>query len=233
MGGYDDDATSSAEVSVDPGRRALAKLIDHTILKPEALPTDVDRFCDEALRFGFASVCVNGIHVPRVAARLKASTVATCAVVGFPLGAMATRAKAREAADAVQAGAGEIDMVIHVGTLKAGETAAVEGDILAVREACGAALLKVIIETCLLTDEEKRLACRLAENAGANFVKTSTGFNAAGATVHDVALMRAVVGDRLGVKASGGIRTRADAERMVAAGASRIGASASVVIVGA
>ena len=231
MSGYDDPGLSSAATMLDPAAAALVSLIDHTILKPEATAADVERFCREALRFGFASVCVNGVFVPLVAGRLHGSRVATCAVVGFPLGAMMPAAKAGEAAAAVAAGAREIDMVLHVGGLKAGEFKAVEADIAGVRRASGPALLKVIIETCLLTDDEKRTACRLAVAAGAAFVKTSTGFGAAGATPDDVSLMRATVGPDIGVKASGGIRTRADAERMVAAGASRIGASASVAIV--
>ena len=234
MGGYDEGETGGIAAGLGPlgpEAAALARLIDHTVLKPEATPAMVERFCDEAIQFRFASVCVNGVHVRRVAGRLAPAGIAACAVVGFPLGAMTTEAKAFEAAEAVRAGAGEIDMVIHVGALKAGDHAGVAADIAAVRRACGAALLKVIIETCLLDDAEKRVACRLAADAGADFVKTSTGFSSAGATVEDVKLMREVVGDRLGVKASGGIRTRLDAERMVAAGASRIGASASVAIV--
>ena len=232
MSGYDDpDATLAVEAPLDADGAALARLIDHTILKPEATPADVERFCAEAITFGFASVCVNGVFVPRVAGCLQGSSIPACAVVGFPLGAMSTRSKAREADDAVEAGAREIDMVLHVGALKAGQPGAVQGDIAAVKRACGPALLKVIVETCLLTDAEKRLACQIAEAAGADFVKTSTGFGAGGATLADVALMRDTVGDRLGVKASGGIRTRADAEAMLRAGASRIGASAGIAIV--
>ncbi|UDL95718.1 deoxyribose-phosphate aldolase [Lichenihabitans sp. PAMC28606] len=221
----------SASEALDADAASLARLIDHTVLKPDTLAIDVDRFCAEAARFGFASVCVNGVYVSRVAERLAGLSIPACAVVGFPLGAMSTRAKAFEASDAVAAGAGEIDMVIHVGALKDRQFDAVEADIATVKRACGSTLLKVIIETCLLTDDEKRAACSIAASAGANFVKTSTGFGHAGATIEDVALMRGVVGDALGVKASGGIRTRTDAEQMVAAGASRIGASASVAIV--
>lgn len=208
----------------------LAKHIDHTLLKPDASEDAVRRLCAEAREFGFASVCVNGSFTELVARELKGSGVKTCVVVGFPLGAGTSAAKAFETADAVSRGAEEIDMVLSVGRLRFGETAAVREDIRAVVQAAEGALVKVILETCLLTDEQKELACRLAEEAGAHFVKTSTGFSTGGATVEDVALMRRVVGDRLGVKASGGIRTREDAERMIAAGASRIGASASVTI---
>ncbi len=213
---------------MNPGE--LAKCIDHTLLKPDASEDAVRRLCAEAREFGFASVCVNGSFTELVARELKGSGVKTCVVVGFPLGAGTSAAKAFETADAVSRGAEEIDMVLSVGRLRFGETAAVREDIRAVVQAAEGALVKVILETCLLTDEQKELACRLAEEAGAHFVKTSTGFSTGGATVEDVALMRRVVGDRLGVKASGGIRTREDAERMIAAGASRIGASASVTI---
>lgn len=210
--------------------REIAKYIDHTLLKPEASEEAVRKLCAEARDFGFASVCVNGEFTELVARELKGSDVKTCVVIGFPLGAGTSAAKAFEAADAVSRGAEEIDMVISVGRLRSGETASVREDIRAVVQAAEGALVKVIIETCLLTDEQKELACRLAEEAGAHFVKTSTGFSTGGATAEDVALMRRVVGNRLGVKASGGIRTREDAERMIAAGASRIGASASVAI---
>ncbi len=208
----------------------LAKYIDHTLLKPEATAEDVRKLCAEARDFGFASVCVNGGFAELAANELKGSGVKTCVVVGFPLGAGTSAAKAFETADAVSRGAEEIDMVLSVGRLRSGETAAVREDIRAVVQAAEGALVKVIIEACLLTDEQKELACRLAEEAGAHFVKTSTGFSTGGATVEDVSSMRRTVGDRLGVKASGGIRTREDAERMIAAGASRIGASASVKI---
>jgi deoxyribose-phosphate aldolase len=209
----------------------LAGLIDHTILKPDATADQVRHVCDEAREYRFCSVCVNPVFVPLVAGALADSGVATCSVVAFPFGATATAAKVFEAEWAVGEGAGEIDMVIHVGALKAGEHDAVRDDIAAVKQACGTALLKVIIETCLLTDEEKRAACRLAKKAGADFVKTSTGFGGGGATLADVALMRAEVGRKMGVKASGGIRDFATALAMVQAGASRIGASASVAIV--
>lgn len=210
--------------------REIAKYIDHTLLKPEASEEAVRKLCAEARDFGFASVCVNGEFTELVARELKGSDVKTCVVIGFPLGAGTSAAKAFEAADAVSRGAEEIDMVLSVGRLRSGDTAAVREDIQSVVRSAEGALVKVIIETCLLTDEQKELACRLAEEAGAHFVKTSTGFSTGGATAEDVALMRRVVGNRLGVKASGGIRTREDAERMIAAGASRIGASASVAI---
>jgi len=212
-------------------RAELARTIDHTILRADATRADVAKVCREAREHGFYSVCVNPVHVPDVAAALAGSDVATCAVVDFPLGATPSAVKAAEARWVVAAGAREVDMVINVGALKEGRRDEVEADIVAVREACGPALLKVIIETCLLSDAEKEAACRLAVAAGAQFVKTSTGFGKAGATVEDVALMRRVVGPDIGVKASGGIRTREDALRMLAAGASRIGASASVAIV--
>jgi len=212
-------------------RAELARTIDHTILRADATRADVAEVCHEAREHGFYSVCVNPVHVPDVAAALAGSDVATCAVVDFPLGATPSAVKAAEARWVVAAGAREVDMVINVGALKEGRRDEVEADIAAVREACGPALLKVIIETCLLSDAEKEAACRLAVAAGAQFVKTSTGFGKAGATVEDVALMRRVVGPDIGVKASGGIRTREDALRMLAAGASRIGASASVAIV--
>lgn len=212
-------------------RAELARTIDHTILRADATRADVAKVCREAREHGFYSVCVNPVYVPDVAAALAGSDVATCAVVGFPLGATPSAVKAAEARWVVAAGAREVDMVINVGALREGRRDEVEADIAAVREACGPALLKVIIETCLLSDAEKEAACRLAVAAGAQFVKTSTGFGKAGATVEDVALMRRVAGPDIGVKASGGIRTREDALRMLAAGASRIGASASVAIV--
>lgn len=212
-------------------RAELARTIDHTILRADATRADVAAVCREAREHGFFSVCVNPVHVPDVAAALAGSDVATCAVVGFPLGATPSLLKAAEARWVVAAGAREVDMVIDVGALKEGREGDVSADIAAVREACGPALLKVIIETCLLSDAEKEVACRLAVAAGADFVKTSTGFGKAGATVEDVALMRRIVGPDIGVKASGGVRTREDALRMLAAGASRIGASASVAIV--
>ena len=209
----------------------LAGLIDHTILKPEASRDDVARHCDEALEHGFASVCVNGVHAAFVAGRLKGSAVKTCAVLGFPLGASGAESKAREASALVEAGVDELDMVLDIGALREGDLARVEADIRAVRAACPGKVLKVILETALLDDAQKEAACRIAAEVGADFVKTSTGFSTAGATIDDVKLMRRIVGDALGVKASGGIRDAETALAMVEAGASRIGASASVAIV--
>jgi len=210
----------------------LARLIDHTLLKPEATPAEVQRVCEEALRYHFASVCVNPGYVPLVAQALRGSEVKVCTVVGFPLGATSTAAKVCETQIAIAQGAQEIDMVLAIGLLKAGELRAVEADIAAVAAVCRAqgALLKVILETALLTDEEKVLACQLAVSAGAHYVKTSTGFSRGGATAADIALMRRTVGPHIGVKASGGVRTYADALAMLEAGASRIGASSSVAI---
>lgn len=211
----------------------LAGMIDHTILKPEASPADVEKLCDEARKYRFASVCVNGCNVPVAAKRLAGSGVPVCAVASFPLGAMLPASKAAEARALAEAGAGEIDMVLNVGRLKAGDVGYVRDDIAGVVAAVrGKAAVKVILETCLLTDEEKRKACLAAKDAGAAFVKTSTGFSTGGATVEDIRLMRSIVGPDMGVKASGGIRTRDDALRMIEAGATRIGASASIVIIG-
>lgn len=209
----------------------FAGLIDHTLLKPDATSDDVKKLCEEARKHRFASVCVNSTWVSKVKALLHGSGVMTCAVVGFPLGAMATHAKAFEAREAVRAGADEIDMVINVGALKSRDYVCVEHDVREVAKAARPARLKVILETGLLNLEEKTIAIALCKAAGAHFVKTSTGFGPGGATVDDVSLMRRLVGDELGVKASGGVRTREDAEKMVRAGANRIGASASIAIV--
>ena len=211
---------------------SLAGRIDHTILAPGATRAEVERVCAEAIAHCFASVCVNSRWVPLVASVLEGSGVLTCSVVGFPLGAMSSHAKAAETRDAVANGADEIDMVIDIGDLRSGDLQAVLADIEAVVNAAQGRPVKVIIEACLLDHDEKAIACLLAVRAGAAYVKTSTGFGSGGATVDDIALMRAVVGDALGVKASGGVRTTADAEAMIAAGADRIGASASVAIVG-
>ena len=212
----------------------LAARIDHTMLKPEASRETVRRYCAEAKEQGFASVCVNTCHAKLVAEELKGSDVKTCVVVGFPLGAMSTQAKAFEAAQAVKDGAVEVDMVLNIGAVKDGDDAFVTEDIRAVVVAAqkenADAIVKVIIETCLLTEEEKERACRDAEAAGAQFVKTSTGFSTGGATVEDIALMKKTVGDRLQVKASGGIRTKADAEALIAAGADRIGAGNGMLL---
>lgn len=207
----------------------LAKYMDHTLLKADATLDGIDRVVAEAKQFGCASVCVNPFWVPYVARLLDGSGVATCTVVGFPLGASSTASKVFETTDAIANGADEIDMVINIGELKAGHAELVREDIRAVAEAthAGGKLLKVIIECCLLTDDEKRLACLLCAEAGADFVKTSTGFSTGGATVADVTLMRECVGPDFGVKAAGGIRTLADAYAMIEAGASRLGVSAA------
>lgn len=209
-----------------------AAMIDHTLLKPEATKEQVRTLCEEAVKYGFHSVCVNSSFVYYCASLLKNTDVKVCTVIGFPLGAMSTAGKAAEAKAAVADGAGELDMVIHVGMIKSGDWDYVRQDIASVVEAAdGQALVKVILETCLLTDEEKEKACRICLEAGADYVKTSTGFSSGGATVEDVALMRRTVGDKAGVKASGGIRTLADVKAMTRAGASRIGASAGIAIV--
>jgi len=211
---------------------AMAQRIDHTLLKPEAPRSSFDGLCSEAVRYGFKAVCVNSAWVAHADRKVHGSGVAVCAVVGFPLGAMQHEAKAFEAQKAVAHGAAELDMVMNVGALKGGDLKSVEADIRAVRQAAPApAVLKVIIETCLLTDPEKILACEIAKNAGADFVKTSTGFAGGGATVEDVVLMRQIVGPDLGVKASGGIKDWATVAAMITAGADRIGTSSGVVIV--
>ncbi len=210
----------------------LASYIDHTLLKPEASAEAVRQLCHEAREHGFASVCVNSCRVPLAAAELRGSSVVVCAVVGFPLGAMDSDAKAFEAKKAVEAGAREIDMVINIGALKDEAYDLVEEDIRKVKQECGSLVLKVILETCLLSKEEIVRACEIARRAGADYVKTSTGFSKGGATVEDVALMRRTVGSAMGVKASGGVRSRKDALAMIEAGASRIGASSGVAILG-
>ena len=210
----------------------LNHMIDHTILKAEATEADVLRLCAEAKEYGFASVCVNSSFVPLVHKQLLGSGVKTCCVVGFPLGAMSTAAKAFETKQARADGAQEIDMVIHIGALKDGRDSYVFDDIKAVVDAADGALVKVIIEACLLTDAQKVRACELAVRAGAQFVKTSTGFGPGGAAVDDVALMRKTVGPDIGVKASGGIRTRQDALDMIHAGAARLGTSAGAALCG-
>jgi len=211
----------------------IASLIDHTILKADATRQDVLKVCAEALEYKFASVCVNPYWVPLVAHQLEGSSVKVCSVVGFPLGATSTESKVYETTSAIRQGAQEIDMVLNVGELRSGDLESVKVDIAAVADACHThgAILKVILETALLNDAEKITACELSKLAKADFVKTSTGFSTAGATVADVELMRRVVGPEMGVKASGGIRTLEDFQRIVAAGASRVGASASVKIV--
>ncbi|MDA2979545.1 MAG: deoxyribose-phosphate aldolase [Actinomycetota bacterium] len=213
--------------------RELARYIDHTLLRPDATSTEIDTMCDEAMEFGFASVCINPTWVKRASERLRGSDVKVCTVIGFPLGANSSDIKAMEARKALRDGAREVDMVINVGALKSGDRALVLADIERVVDAAheGGAIVKVILETFLLTDEEKVVASALARKAKADFVKTSTGFAGGGATVFDVALMRETVGPDMGVKASGGVRTLEDAEDMIAAGATRIGAWAGVEIV--
>jgi len=212
--------------------REIAQLIDHTLLKPEATRGDIAKLCEEALRFEFASVCVNPCNVAQAAEALRGSRVRVCTVVGFPLGATLTAVKVFETEKTIQLGAREIDMVINIGALKSGDDAIVEADIRAVTEAShgGGAICKAIIEAALLSHDEKNRASRAAMNAGADFVKTSTGFGPGGATVEDVRLIRSVVGPRMGIKAAGGIRTWEDFERMIAASATRIGSSSSIKI---
>jgi deoxyribose-phosphate aldolase len=206
-------------------------MIDHTLLKPEASADDIKRVCREAKRYRFFAVCINTHYVPLVAREVRGTDIKVCSIAGFPLGAVDTEVKAFEAGRAVKAGAHEIDMVMNVGALKSGELDFVRDDVARVVKACGAGIVvKVIIEAALLTDDEKRRACALAVDAGAHFVKTSTGFGPPGASVRDVEIMRQTVGPDFGVKASAGIRTAAFALELVRAGANRIGSSASVVI---
>lgn len=227
----------SASIGVDAAggvETDLAKFIDHTLLKPETTKQQIGDLCAEAKKYGFASVCINPCYVSLCARLLKDTKVKVCTVIGFPLGATTTAVKVVEAEHAIKDGAQELDMVINVGMLRSREHAYVEDDIFAVVSVArrGEALIKVILEAALLTDEEKVKACLLAKRAGADFVKTSTGFSKGGATVGDVILMRRVVGSAMGVKAAGGVRSREEALAMVASGADRIGASASVKIVG-
>ena len=208
----------------------LNQLIDHTILRADATIDDIRKLCIEAKEHNFYSVCVNSAYVNVAYNFVLHSNVKVCSVVGFPLGAMIKEAKAYEAKFAIDSGADEIDMVANIGFLKSKKIELFERDIKKVRDACHAAVLKVIIETCLLTDEEKVLACKIAKEFGADFVKTSTGFSTGGATEHDIELMRKTVGDKMGVKASGGIKTYEDAIKMINAGANRIGTSNGVTI---
>jgi deoxyribose-phosphate aldolase len=225
------DLQKSTAVTVPPKDQPLARFIDHTLLKPDAMPSDIARLCEEAKKYDFFSVCVNSVYVSLCAEQLQDTDTKVCSVVGFPLGAMLGFAKAFETKQAVLAGAGEIDMVLPVGLLRAGELAAVLEDIKGVVEAADGRWVKVILETSMLNDEQKIQACFLSKLAGAKFVKTSTGFGGGGATVADVELMHQCVGDSMLVKASGGVRTYEDAMKMIAAGASRLGASSSINIV--
>ena len=212
--------------------REMAKYIDHTLLKPEAPKSAYDKLCEEAIEYGFIAVCVNSSWVPMVAERLRSTEIKICSVIGFPLGAMHRESKAFEAKKAIEDGATELDMVMNVGALKSGDFMTVQDDIKAVRiKAEGGVILKVIIETCLLTEEEKIKACEIAKAAGADFVKSSTGFSSGGATIEDISLMRKVVGPNFGVKASGGIKDFEKASEMISAGANRIGAGAGVEII--
>jgi deoxyribose-phosphate aldolase len=209
-----------------------AKYIDHTLLKPEAVKSQFEQLCDEAVKYGLYSVCVNPYWAKFCARRLRGTGVKVCCVVGFPLGATSSRAKGFETRHVIEDGAEEVDMVINIGALKSGDLEAVEEDIRhVIRASRSTTVTKVIIETCLLTDDEKVLACEISKKAGADFVKTSTGFSKGGATAKDIALMKRVVGPKMGVKASGGVRSFEDAKLMIESGATRIGASASVKIV--
>ena len=222
-------STSPAPGGIDT---ELAGMIDHTLLKPEAMADEVERLCKEARQYGFFSVCVTSSWVSRCRDLLRGSRVKVCCVVGFPLGAMDFRSKAYETREAIANGADEIDMVINIGALKSGDLALVEKDVRAVVQAARDKVTKVILETGLLTDEEKVTACQICKKAGATFVKTSTGFvKSSIATEADIALMRKTVGPRMGVKASGGVRSAADAKKMIAAGATRIGTSSGIAIV--
>ncbi len=215
-----------------PSNIDIASIIDHTLLKPEATEDDIKKVCAEAIEYKFKSVCINTHYVSLVSRLLAGSGVVTCCVVGFPLGASSTRAKVDETYDALKNGANEIDMVINIGALKSGDWNTVKRDIEGVTNACkGRALVKVILETSLLNDEEKIRACTIAKMAGADFVKTSTGFNKGGATIEDIKLMRKVVGPNIGVKASGGIRDTETAKAMIEAGANRLGTSSGINIV--
>ena len=211
-------------------KKTIASMIDHTLLKPEATPAQIEKLCAEAAEYHFASVCVNPVYIPLAARLLKGTGVKVCCVVGFPLGAIAPEQKAAEAASCAAMGAEELDMVIHVGAAKAGDWALVQRDIEGVVKAAAGHTVKVIIETCLLTDEEKVKACEAAKAAGAHFVKTSTGFSTGGATTHDIALMRKTVGPEMGVKASGGIRNLDTVLSCRAVGAARCGVSATEAI---
>jgi deoxyribose-phosphate aldolase len=223
---------SSASVVSALGPADIAKYIDHTMLRPEAPTSAFDKLCQEAVQYRFYAVCVNSCRVAHVSRKLQGSNVKVCSVVGFPLGAMTSRSKAFEARQAIEDGASEIDMVINIGLLKTGELHGVEEDIRAVRRATrGNTILKVIIETALLTQDEKVMACELSKKAGADFVKTCTGFSGGGASVEDLSLMRQVVGREMGVKASGGVRTYKSALSFIGAGATRLGCVSSVAIV--
>jgi len=228
------DAVNPAAIRLSPDVRSLAGLMDHTLLRPEATRSQIEKLCDEALQMGFAAVCVNPAWIPLVVEKLRGSKVLAATVAGFPFGATSTAAKRREAQAAILEGAQEVDMVMNIGAMKSGELDRVEVDIRGVAEVChtSGAALKVIIENGYLTEPEKVTACQVVKRAGAEFVKTSTGFGPSGATEADVRLMRQSVGPGMGVKAAGGIRTLHDALRMLQAGATRLGTSSSLSILG-
>lgn len=224
--------TGAAKQNTGMTSKALARYIDHTLLKPGAVAAQFDQLCSEALKYDFYSVCVNSGWVTHVAKKLRGSKVKVCSVIGFPLGEMDTRSKAFEARNAIDHGAHELDMVINIGALKSGNLKLVEDDIRAVKRACRSnTVLKVILETSLLTDQEKVIACEICKKVEVDFVKTSTGFEKGGATVADIELMRRVVGSKMGVKASGGIKDFASAVALINAGANRLGAGSSVAII--
>jgi deoxyribose-phosphate aldolase len=232
MGAQGASAAPQASGAAVPLASELARFIDHTLLKPEATEEQVNKLCEEAAKHHFYSVCVNSSWAEHCARKLGGTGVKVCAVVGFPLGAMDSRAKAFEARTAIANGAHEIDMVMNVGAMKAKNLKLVREDMLSVRRACRTGiLLKVILETCMLSDEEKVLACQIAKDVECDFVKTSTGFNKGGATVADIALMRHTVGPKMGVKAAGGVRSYEDAIAMINAGATRLGTSSGAAIV--
>ncbi|NVO20542.1 MAG: deoxyribose-phosphate aldolase [Bacteroidetes bacterium] len=223
---------SGPAVAKKMSQAELAAYIDHTLLKPEAVESQFAQLCDEAIQYKFKSVCVNSSWVPFVAKRLRGTGVIVCSVIGFPLGGMDTRSKAFEARSAIENGATELDMVINVGALKSGNLKLVEEDIRAIKRACrSTTILKVILETGLLSESEKVIACEISKKAGADFVKTSTGFSGSGATVEDIALMRRVVGPSMGVKASGGIRNFEQAVALINAGANRLGCGSSIAVI--
>jgi len=219
------------EISVAEARKNIAAIIDHTLLKADTTLRDLDQLCQEAVEYSFATVCVNPVHISYCVQNLENSRIPVATVIGFPLGANLTRIKAKETEIALEEGATEFDMVINIGMLKSGDDDFVQDEIEAVVKAARGCLVKVIIETALLTESEKIRACSLAKLAGAHFVKTSTGFSKAGATVEDVKLMRSIVGNEMGVKAAGGVRTFTEAISMVEAGANRIGTSSGIQIV--
>jgi deoxyribose-phosphate aldolase len=232
QGTTNQDNTNPQSTKTRISAAELAGYIDHTLLKPDAIESQFEQLCTEAVTYKFKSVCVNSSWVPFVAKRLRGSGISICSVIGFPLGGMDTRSKAFEARSAIASGATELDMVINVGALKSGNLKLVEEDIRAIKRACrSTTILKVILETGLLTEAEKILACELSKKAGADFVKTSTGFAGSGATVQDIALMRRIVGPDMGVKASGGIRDFNQAVALIQAGASRLGCGSSVAVI--